>query len=288
MADQDGSARAPCRQPVKLGELMKCDTCETRFPRKSHRHRYCGSCLPIELAKKSLARDKVYRRHAGESCLGEPFDCHSCGLSSPRLSGSQKWCPDCKKQIRRKQVSDSYAKNKRNYRPNDPVVGHPATCSRCDGVFIRTGTFQIMCRGCVPQAKREYSVRFARKTRPEWYAKPANRIQHRMGNHIRECLRENKAGRRWEKIVGYTLADLMRHLESRFAPGMGWHNVRDWHVDHIRPRRLFQFENDTDPQFKECWALSNLQPLWALDNLKKGGRYLVETLVVARQTGVAA
>lgn len=89
---------------------------------------------------------------------------------------------------------------------------------------------------------------------------------------IGKALRGTKAGRRWEALVGYSLADLMAHLERLFDQGMGWFNIGEWHVDHRRPRASFIYQSPNDPAFKECWALSNLQPLWALDNARKGAR----------------
>jgi hypothetical protein len=66
----------------------------------------------------------------------------------------------------------------------------------------------------------------------------------------------------------------MDHLEARFVPGMTFENYgKVWHIDHIKPNRLFNYESQEDEDFKKCWALSNLQPLFAADNLSKGGRY---------------
>jgi len=69
----------------------------------------------------------------------------------------------------------------------------------------------------------------------------------------------------------------MAHLESKFLPGMTWNNRGDWHIDHVRPLASFSFETAQCPDFKAAWSLSNLQPLWALDNIRKGAK--VETLI---------
>lgn len=74
--------------------------------------------------------------------------------------------------------------------------------------------------------------------------------------------------------VGYTKADLARHMERQFLEGMGWQNAKDWHIDHILPVRSFSFESYEDSDFKACWALSNLRPLWAKDNLEKQDKVL--------------
>jgi hypothetical protein len=101
----------------------------------------------------------------------------------------------------------------------------------------------------------------------------ASHVKHRINDTVSsmiwQALRHGKIGRRWESLVGYTLADLMRHLERLFVGGMSWENFGDWHIDHVRPRAAFEFTSVDSEAFKQCWSLSNLQPLWAIDNLKK-------------------
>ena len=96
----------------------------------------------------------------------------------------------------------------------------------------------------------------------------------------RAVCKKIKAGRRWETLVGYTLKELMEHLESKFEPWMNWGNYGayeeerlKWHIDHIRPKSLFIFISPEDKEFKECWALENLQPLEAIKNIQKSNNY---------------
>lgn len=93
---------------------------------------------------------------------------------------------------------------------------------------------------------------------------------------VRQSLKDRNSGKRglsWEKLVGYTVQELRSHLEALFKPGMTWDNYGKWHVDHKKPQVLFEFDSADHPEFRACWALSNLQPLWALDNLRKGDSY---------------
>ena len=53
---------------------------------------------------------------------------------------------------------------------------------------------------------------------------------------------------------------------------MNWDNYGEWHVDHIIPKSSFNFSSKHDKEFKECWALDNLQPLWAEDNIAKSDK----------------
>jgi len=54
-------------------------------------------------------------------------------------------------------------------------------------------------------------------------------------------------------------------LEALWEPGMSWdnHTKDGWHIDHIIPISHFSYSSPTDPDFKRCWALSNLKPRWA-------------------------
>jgi hypothetical protein len=73
-------------------------------------------------------------------------------------------------------------------------------------------------------------------------------------------------------LIGCTVEELMQHLERQFLPGMTWdnHGHHGWHIDHIRPCASFDL---TDPeQQRQCFHYSNLQPLWAIDNIKKGAK----------------
>jgi hypothetical protein len=70
--------------------------------------------------------------------------------------------------------------------------------------------------------------------------------------------------------VGYTVEQLKAHLEKQFEPGMTWQNHgREWHIDHKIPKAAFNFETAEDIDFKRCWALRNLKPMRATDNIKK-------------------
>ena len=79
--------------------------------------------------------------------------------------------------------------------------------------------------------------------------------------------RINKA----ELELGYTQKEFIQHIESQFADGMSWDDRAAFHIDHIKPLSLFLKEGITDPAIIN--ALSNLQPLWAVDNLSKGAKY---------------
>ena len=72
------------------------------------------------------------------------------------------------------------------------------------------------------------------------------------------------------KLTGISLDELKKHIESKFQDGMSWDNYGVWHVDHIIP--CAQFDLSDPEQQKICFHYTNLQPMWAKDNMRKGAR----------------
>jgi hypothetical protein len=89
----------------------------------------------------------------------------------------------------------------------------------------------------------------------------------------RRAPRDAKGKRPWELLVGYTRDDLVAHIEALFEPGMSWGNFGEWHIDHRRPVASFTFASTDDPEFRACWALTNLRPQWASLNISKGAKW---------------
>ena len=92
---------------------------------------------------------------------------------------------------------------------------------------------------------------------------------------LRASLRAGHKSQKTEALLGYTIEDLRKHLEARFSEGMTWEKflAGEIHIDHIRPVSSFSIDSDSCEDFKACWDLDNLQPLWAKDNLSKGAKY---------------
>jgi hypothetical protein len=66
-------------------------------------------------------------------------------------------------------------------------------------------------------------------------------------------------------ILGYSAKEFRDNIEGKFSEGMSWENWGEWHIDHIIP--VSKFDKETPPSIVN--SLSNLQPLWAIDNYKK-------------------
>ena len=103
-----------------------------------------------------------------------------------------------------------------------------------------------------------------------WRQKKAGCLIYRLGCAMRSRVHEvlKKKAFRSLHYVGCDLPFLMTHLESQFVDGMSWDNYGKWHVDHVIPLASGKTLDAIIPLFH----YSNLQPLWAFDNLSKGAK----------------
>jgi len=121
---------------------------------------------------------------------------------------------------------------------------------------------------------------------------PAYAFRLIISSSIRKQLRLigcGKQGLSFLDNVGYTMQDFIEHIERQFLePGNEWMNWQNhgkykwrewddnntatwkWQLDHIIPHSTFQYTSMEDQSFRDCWALSNLRPLSAKQNLLDG------------------
>ena len=97
-----------------------------------------------------------------------------------------------------------------------------------------------------------------------------NNVRSRLFKYLK-TLNITKKNRTFD-IVGCTPQELKEHLEKQFVVGMTWENKNLWHIDHIIPLSSAKTEEEL---YKLC-HYTNLQPLWAEENLEKSNKILVE------------
>lgn len=207
--------------------------------------------------------------------------CTKCGLSKDsdkfpvRRTGSKdgrdSWCRECKneagrawerankeqrKEYDRKRAANPLVKEMRNAalrkRYNDPKTG-PEIKAKLKAYRSDIETKQ----------KRNRARNLRYKTDPKY------KLSCLLRGRLKSVLRgESKAGSA-VRDLGCTIEVLKIYLESKFQPGMTWENwSRDgWHIDHIIP--LASFDLTDRERFLKACHYTNLQPLWAKQNLKK-------------------
>lgn len=114
------------------------------------------------------------------------------------------------------------------------------------------------------QSKKRIYKRFRRQLDPLYKLREYLRCRARFAIKRLNGVKDRKT----EELLGATVEIVRQHLEAQFKNGMNWENYGKWHVDHIQP--LAQAKSQEE--LKELLHYTNLQPLWAVDNLRKGNR----------------
>ena len=98
------------------------------------------------------------------------------------------------------------------------------------------------------------------------------RLRHNLRERVRQAVAKSYKSSSTMDLLGCSTAVLREHLANNFQDGMTWENYGLWHIDHILPCASFDLTKEAEQ--KKCFNFSNLQPLWAEDNLKKGDKIL--------------
>jgi hypothetical protein len=100
------------------------------------------------------------------------------------------------------------------------------------------------------------------------------KLQATLRSRLHSAVKDNRKKGSAVKDLGCTIEQLKQYLESKFQPGMSWdnHTVDGWHIDHIKP--LSSFDLSDRKQLLEACHYTNLQPLWAKDNLTKSDKII--------------
>lgn len=235
-----------------------CAHCNNPYEPTDIRQKFCFPCKREKKRLSEIARKFNKRRDEGRREKGKSYLCSECGLPFVFSGGKQKLCgsEDCKK---------SYEYN----RQKEWALKNP---ERRSLIHRR----QREKRAIDPDYKKKMRLYSKEVSTPKLILarrhNPRKNLDHRMSQQLRSSIKRRKGGRSWKEILGYTSEELYNNIESKFLLGMAWDNMSEWHIDHIYPKSKFNYKDENDPEFKICWSLDNLQPLWAIENLKKSNK----------------
>jgi len=98
-----------------------------------------------------------------------------------------------------------------------------------------------------------------------------NDMEYRLTCNLRKrmckLIRKEWRGGSAVKDLGCSVKEFKKYIEKQFGEGMSWNNYGEWHIDHILPLKSFDLSDRE--QFKKAAHYTNLQPLWAEDNIRK-------------------
>jgi hypothetical protein len=241
---------------------------------------YCIDC------NKKLSRTTIWRKH---------LRCISCALKYRQCRPEFHWnykgglpkCIDCDKELANygtERCQSCAAKKKYIIPENNPahIDGRsliPKFCKDC-GKELKNKKAKY-CKKCMELGERNHKYIDGRASNKD-YIKEYQRnrrktninvkLAHNLGSRLRNAIKYFNKSEATMKLVGCSLEQLKKHLENKFTQGMSWANYGKWHVDHIRPCASFDLRKPSEQ--RKCFHYTNLQPLWAIDNLEKNDKII--------------
>ena len=214
-------------------------------------------------------------------------DCHMTGIPQPiegfskdrsRSDGLESKCKKCG----RARCAEYYANNREHCRAQQ--AEHRAQPE----IKARTKVYNAEHRAqpeikarrkaqnAAYRALPENKERRRQRRRERLRDDPAYRVKRNVCHSIYQALKANgwtKGGKTFDYLP-YSPEELMEHLEKQFDEHMTRDNYGTyWHIDHIKPHVMFNYDSLDHPDFQKCWALENLQPLEARENMSKNSIY---------------
>lgn len=178
-------------------------------------------------------------------------------------SGTNNWCKECIKESKEAWIIANPGKLKETKRNSDKQW------------YKNNKDKKIKTNAKWKEANKEHTQKWFKEYKKN---REINNPNFKIANNLRTRLwyaikNKQKIGSAVDDL-GCTIEELKIYLEKQFQKDMTWDNYGEWHIDHIKPLSLFDLTNDKE--LKEASDPSNLQPLWAEDNLRKGANYNVE------------
>lgn len=127
---------------------------------------------------------------------------------------------------------------------------------------------------------REYIYNYLNSYREKKYKEdPLYNFKHRLRANISRAFLQGTKSNRSEQILGCTFEEAKKHIEEQFKEGMSWDNRDEWHIDHTVPLSLAK----TEEQAMKLSHYTNLQPMWAKENLVKSNKLTEEGKKVLKE-----
>ena len=207
--------------------------------------------------------------------------CVKCGIDKDltcfysrkdRKSGVRSNCKECEKKLNKKYILENIEKRKdtnkksyiKHYENNKEYY-----VKRNELFYLNNPLYFKESNKKFKDKNPEYKKKYEREKRKE---NVIYKLESNMRKRLWEILKNKKISRkdRTFDMVGESVSFLKEYLEKKFLDNMTWENYGEWHVDHIIPL----CSANTEEEVKKLFHYTNLQPLWANDNIKKGKKTL--------------
>jgi hypothetical protein len=263
-----------------------CPVCGNSFKKNKHIQKYCSKvCYKKVRKEKKVLHDKKYHEKNRDVILKNKKEYYKKNKEVHSLKG--KIWRENNKERKAKTDKEYVLKNrekvlkykKEYYQKNKERHAERAKFYRKEKEN-QIKEYRLKNREKIAEVRRAWAKKNIKHVLEYRKNKRKNDIQYRimesLRNRINSAIVYQKTTKHANslKLLGCSIKEAKEHIEKQFKDGMKWENYghKTWHIDHIIPCASFDL---TDPeQQKKCFHYTNIQPLWASENLSKGAKLL--------------
>ncbi len=194
-------------------------------------------------------------------------------------TGLQQYCKKCTIALRKPYRAEDYEK----YKEKKTAQARQTYLKNREAVKLRTAKYRLLNIDKIKEQKKIYDkwYRQAHLNKLQLYQRKycqmrakvdvTFKLTRNLRSRLWDALNGKSKAKRTMELIGCSIDKLKQHLESQFRDNMSWDNYGKWHIDHIKPCVSFDLAKEAEQLI--CFNYTNLQPLWAIDNLKKSDKY---------------
>jgi hypothetical protein len=212
--------------------------------------------------------DRVKEKHCSKCSVLFPVTADYFYLRRRSKDGFESYCKSCAKIIAResrvRNQSIFLARKREHYIENrEEILARVKKYLKSEKGRATRCEYKKRNIDHIREVRRIYELK-RRQDDPQF------KLIKRIRGRVKAVLKSGYKSKTITELIGCSADNLKEHLESKFTHGMSWENHGEWHIDHIIP--CASFDLSKPEQQKSCFNYKNLQPLWAIDNLRKNSR----------------
>jgi hypothetical protein len=233
--------------PIKFCNMCKTEKLKTEFhsskSTKTGLNVYCKKCAGIKANKRRENKDNILKLQERNLNAEKP---------------THKICTKCEQNL----PVDSFHRN------INQKYGLSLKCKKC--IIKQHNVYSTENREKIRAINRKSYLTNKSKNDKNPHFIIARTTRRRIYDALKAQLTNKKC--KSKELTGCSWQFLVEYLESKFLPNMSWNNygLYGWHIDHINPCSSFSLVLEEEQ--RKCFHYTNLQPLWAKDNLQKSNK----------------
>lgn len=261
----------PSSSAIKSGLRSACKVCTKEKAKVQSSDYYKRNKEKVN--KKNM--ENYYKKNPKEVLPKDHKRCSVCkevkhfdlfGVINKNKDGKRHECSDCRKEQYNQNATEIKGKRKKYYIENKSEVSLSVKRYREKNIEWYQEYNKKYYQDNKERMIKASKDSLYRRIETDYGFKILQRLRKRMWDAMSGKVKSARTA----ELIGCSVDDLRAHIEKQFTNGMSWDNYGKWHLDHIIPCASFDLSKPENQ--RKCFHYTNLQPLWAVDNIRKSNK----------------